>query len=286
MAKFFVDAFADMFGVELKNNNLELAPSKIKYGNKILNFTGWDKVPTNQINQDVLKEKYSIMHISQEEWEEFFTPFLESGEDIAFFTISHKLFTDGGCDLRSAFAHLQSKFPERQVKLIDTLTVSRGVSEIASLASLVFKKEQNFESAIKFATNLVGQFVSVFVCDDIKFMNSSVILKNAGSKLTGGLINVKPIISIDKSGNFNLLDKARGFKAGVNKLFSTVKVNGENIADFTFTILHSNAEVEALELKQKFLEIIDETDIRIMPSSLNNMIYAGTKFVCITFHSK
>ena len=38
MAKFFVDAFADMFGAELEKNNLILAPSKLKIGKNIIDF--------------------------------------------------------------------------------------------------------------------------------------------------------------------------------------------------------------------------------------------------------
>mgnify|MGYP002521093238 CR=1 FL=1 len=286
MAKFFVDAFADMFGVELKNNGLLLAPSKIEFKGKFINFEGWEKAPSKEILDNISKGKYKLAHISQKEWTDFFTPFLVAGEDIAFFTISQKLLIDGGADLKSAFTKLSEDFPERKVCLVDTLTVSRGVSEIASLSSLVFKKENDFEKAIKFATELAGHFVSAFVVSDTNYLLSNPILEKPGSKLTGGLLNVKPIISIDKEGNFKLLDKARGFKAGVKKLLDIVKFNGENVADYTFSIVYLNAELDALELKNEFLKFVEKEDIRIIESSLNNATIVGNKFIAVTFHSK
>lgn len=285
MTKFFVDAFADMFGTELENNGLSLAPTKLMLNKKEVVFDGWKRPPTEKMINDIKNLKYSIGHISQEEWVDFFTPFLKNGDDVAFFSVSLCLFSDGGADLLAAVTELSENFPKQKICVVDTKTVSRGTSNLAVLASTLFKKENDFDKAIEFASNLAGQFVTAFVVDDAKFLLTNPIMKQAGTSLLGGLVGVKPIICIDKKGNFKLLDKSRGFKAGVNKLFSIVNTNGENIADFTFSIVFSNAETEALELKNKFLKVVDENEITIMPSSLNNMCFAGIKFVGITFHS-
>jgi len=286
MAKFFVDAFADMFGVELEKNNLILAPSKLKIGKNIIDFKGWNRPPTEKELNDLKNNKYSIVHIKEQEWYDFFAEYLKQGEDVVFFSISLKLFSDGGADLLAAFTELEQDFPGRKAKLIDTKTVSCGTSNIAVLTQTLFNKEKDLEKAVKFATTLSGQFVTAFVVDDVNFLFSNPILKQSGSDLTGGLLGMKPIISIDREGNFKLLDKARGFKSGVNKLYSIVQGNGENVADFTFSIVFANAEMEALNLKSKFLQYVNENEVKITPSSLNIMSIVGPKFVGITFHSK
>lgn len=286
MVKFFVDAFADMFGADLEKNNLFLAPSKLQYDKKIVKFDGYSKKPSKSVFDDIQNNKYSIIHITEQEWYDYFAKILKNGDDVVFFTISLKLFSDGGADLIAAFTELAEDFPKRKAILVDTKTVSRGTSNIAVLTQTFYNAKKDLESAIKFATTLSGQFVTAFVVDDVSFLSSNPILKKSGSSLTGSLLGMKPIISIDKEGNFKLLDKSRGFKAGVNKLYSIAQSNGENIADFTFSIVFADAEEEAKALKNKFLEQVNENEISSCPTSLNNMTIVGPKFVGITFHSK
>ena len=119
MVKFFVDAFADMFGDELTKYNLNLAPSKLKYGKQIIEFNGYDKKPTKTLFDNVKNNKYSIVHITEQEWYDFFAEYLKQGDDVVFFSISLKLFSDGGEDLLAAFTELSEDFPERTVELIN-----------------------------------------------------------------------------------------------------------------------------------------------------------------------
>lgn len=286
MAKFFVDAFADMFGKELEENGLLLAPSKIKLGAKIINFKGWKN--KNELDDALVRIKnneYQLMHVKQEEWVQFFTPFLEDGEDIVFFTISQKLLNDGGTDLRSAFTQMAEAFPDRRAILVDTRTISRSSSDIAMFASTIFRKTGKLENAIRFANSLCGKYVTAIVVDDVKVLAESPIFKKVVREFSGGLLNVKPIIGIDTEGNFKLIDKVKGFKTAVNKLFTIAQTNGENIADFTFSVLSFNAKEESEKLYQRFLGIASPAEVDMMPTSLNNAIMIG-KFVGITFHGK
>lgn len=286
MAKFFVDAFSDMFGKELEEKGLLLAPSKIKFGSKTINFKGWkDAKELDDALSGIQNKEYQILHVKQEDWVKFFTPFLEDGEDVVFFTISQKLFTDGGGDLRSAFTQMSESFPERKVVLVDTQTISRSSSDIAMFASTIFRKTGNLEDAINFANSLCGKYVTAIVVDNVNILSQSPIFGKIMKEFSGGLLNVKPIIGIDTDGNFKLIDKVKGFKAAVNKLFSIAQSNGENIADFTFSVLSFNAKEEAEGLYQRFLQIANPNEVDMMPTSLNNAIMIG-KFVGITFHGK
>ena len=288
MAKFFVDAFADTFGEELDFYGLTLAPSKIKKGTKVFNFDGYNnQIKLNeQLYTDISKGKYSIVPLTLEEWTSFFRPFLEQGEDIAFFTISTQLLSDGGADLKAAFSQLSSEFPDRKVFLIDTLTVSRGTCDIAKLATTLYKTEQDFTKAVEFAASHTGEFVTAFVVDDIEYLANSPIVDDIEEQFMGAMINMKPIISIDTQGKFSLLDKAKGFKSAVAKLFDIVNANGENIADYTFSIVSLNADEEADKLYNKFLNYVDESEIYKTSLSINNAIIVGSKCVALTFHSK
>lgn len=288
MAKFFVDAFADIFGKELEKNNLILAPSKIKKGNKIINFQGYDEniKPDENLIKEIKAGKYKIVPLTQKEWTNFFEPYAKQGEDIIFFSISHELMADGGADLKAAFTELDERYPDVRIELINTLTISRGTSDIAKLTAALYKKTKDFSKAVSFASALAGQFVTAFVVDDVEYLGKNPIVDQVKDAFNGSLINMKPIVSINTEGKVDLFERVKGFKSAVAKLYTVVTQNGENIADFTFTVASLNADAEAKKLYEHFLEKVEPEEISMCNISLNNAIIVGGKCVALTFHAK
>ena len=287
MVKFYVDAFADMFGEELEQNGLFLAPSKIKKCRSIIDFKGYKKTDKqSQIYNDINAGKYKVIPLTKAEWVEFFKKDLDNGDDVVFFSVSFNLLEDKGDAIKSAFAELNKLYPNNKAILVDTKTVSRGTSEIAGMTSLVFQKSNNIDEALDFAETLIGKFVSLFAIAEVDNFNENSVLKDLLKNFPGTILNIKPILSIDTEGKIRILDKAKGFKSAVSKLYSNTKMNGENIADYTFTVVYLNAEEEATALYNRFRELVSENEIRLVPLSLNNSIKLGKKCVGLTFHSK
>ena len=289
MAKIFIDAYSDMLIDEANANNIILAPNKIKIGRKTINFCDYAKLDYSieELRQLINEGKFTIIPLTMQEWMDFFKPYLDNGEDIVFFTISQKFMSDGGADLRSAFTKLSMDYPNNKCYLIDTNTVSRGTSEIALMASTVHKNEPDIQSVVQFVNEkLIGTYVSAFVIDNIKAIQYSPILKNVIQNFVGGSVGMKPIICIDHTGNLRVLDSAKGFKSTVSKLYNVVADNGENIADYTFTVINFDAQTDADKLYNQFASQVELNEIRNLQMSLNNAIVLGGRSVGITFHSK
>lgn len=286
MTKFFIDAYADCSSKEAQESGLILAPSKLKIGKKI--YSTNDKIGFSQdeIIQKIKKGFCTIIPLTIEEWTAFFRPYLQQGEDVVFFTISQILMADGGEDLRSAFCILEDEFPERKCLLMDTLSVSRGTCEIAIMSSFVYKKEQDLQKTIEFAKKLIGRYITVFAIDDVESLQKTNIFKKVSKNFFGTALNLKPIISINPDGNIQILEKVRGFKTATNKLYSIVAQNGENIADYTFSIVNYNAKEEAQKLFDKFASQVEANEIRNLTIGIPNAINIGGKVVGITFHAK
>ncbi len=286
MLKFYVDAYADMFGEELEKCGLSLAPSKIKKCRSFIDFKGFKKETQEEIAQNIRENKYTIIPLTYQEWYEFFENEIKSGNGVIFFSVSLKLLADNGNSLKKAFADLNKNYPNGTAILIDTQTVSRGTSEIAALTNIIYKKENNLDEALDFAESIIGRFVSVIALESTNGLKKSERFGYLMDKFTGASLNLKPIISIDTDGNFKILDKAKTFKTAVSRLYSNVQENGQNIADYTFSIVYFDAQKEAEALYKKFREVVNENEIRLVPMSLNNAILLGEKCVALTFHSK
>ena len=287
MFKFYVDAYADMFGEELKSCNLFLAPSKIKKGQNLIDFKGYKNADEMQSAiKNIKNNEYTIIPLTSEEWVDFFKQDLDKGDEIIFFSVSFKMLQDKGKALKEAFATLNKVYPKQKAILLDTCTVSRGTSELAAITNLIYEKNKDIDEALDYAESLIGKFVSVIAIDSVDGLKNSSLLAPIIKGFAGSSLNLKPILSIDTEGKFKVLDKAKGFKSAVNKLYSNVKTNGQNIADYTFSIVSFDADKEAQDLYNKFREVVNENEVRLVPLSLNNAIKLGGKCVGITFHSK
>lgn len=286
MAKIFIDAYADCDLKEAAEAGLELAPSKIKIGKKVYNIADTIGFSQEQILTKIKKGECSVIPLTIKEWADFFRPYLDNGDDIIMFSISQNLMADGGEDLRSAFGILQDDYPDRECILIDTLTVSRGTSEIAMLTSIYQRKEQDIKKVLAFANNLVGRYVTVLAIDDVDTLQKTNIFKKVSKNFVGTTVNLKPIISINPDGTIRIVEKVRGFKTATNKLYTIVAQNGENIADYTFSIVNFAAQEEANKLFDKFANQVEANDIRNLTCGVHNAINIGGKVVAITFHAK
>lgn len=67
----------------------------------------------------------------------------------------------------------------------------------------------------------------------------------------GELLNLKPIISVNKEGIYYTYEKARGKKQGLNKLFS-IGEKALNEGPCSVFVLHGGAESEAKALAARF----------------------------------
>lgn len=287
MFNFYVDAYADMFGEDLAAAGLNLAPSHIKKGNKIVNFAGYDSAEAeSEFVEDITAHRYHVVPLTADEWYDFFEVDLRNGLDVIFFSVSFGMLADKGQALKSAFAKLNKTYPNSKAILVNTFTVSRGTSEIAALTRLVYNRNQDIDEALDFAETLIGKFVSVFALDDVENIKKSALLSPIADSFAGASLNLKPILCIDTEGNFKLLDKAKGFKSAISKLYSNVKENGLNVADYTFSIVSFNADAEAQELYDRFRKIVTEHEIRLVKMSPNIATFTGGKCVALTFHSK
>ena len=286
MTKFFIDAYADCSEKEASQNGLILAPSKLKIGKKI--YSSNDKIgfKEDEVLKKIKQGECEIIPLKIEEWVDFFRPYLKQGDDVVFFSISQILMADGGEDLKAAFCILSDEFPEQKCILLDTLTVSRGTSEIAIMSSLVYKNEQSLDRALEFAKKLIGRYITVFAVDDVEALQKTNIFKKVSKNFAGASLNLKPIISINPDGDIQIVEKVRGFKTATNKLYTIVAQNGENIADYTFSIVNFGAKEEADKLFSKFASQVEANEIRNLSAGVPNAINLGGRVVGITFHAK
>ena len=120
--------------------------------------------------------------------------------------------------------------------------------------------------------------------DNITTIGNNKLLNN--NNLVASALSVKPIISTDIDGKFELTDKVSGRKKGALELVKYIRETGENVADYPIAILYSNNVNEAEEFKSKLIELYGE-DVKLFMLKLtpSNASIIGINNLGLSFHT-
>ena len=109
------------------------------------------------------------------------------------------------------------------------------------------------------------------------------------SKVVGGLLNIKPILGLEKEkGTLNSIDKARGSKGLFSKILESMNrlsKDGEFNPKQTVAICHGDWEEEALRLKEYLVKNAGMAEEDVMISFIGPVIgaHTGPEILCVCF---
>ena len=140
------------------------------------------------------------------------------------------------------FVHV---FNSKSASVGETLTamkIKECIDKKLSNSQLVDKVEQFIED-----------MTTYFISDDL-----SNLIKNGRITKTQGLIanvlNIKPIMAADKTGNIIALEKVRGSKKAFKRLVEIIGESGVKFEERILAISHADALQKALDLKEDLLK--------------------------------
>lgn len=178
----------------------------------------------------------------------FFDKTLKEGKDVIYLAFSSGLSATYNC-AKIAAEELSEKYPQRKIKVVDTLCASAGFGLILYLA--VRKKEQgaNIDEVADYVKELIPNLCHWFTVDDL------VYLKRGGRvsptvALVGSVLGIKPVLHMDNEGHLISKSKVRGRKAAINALadkYGELALRGKTDPIF---ISHGDCIDDALTLKR------------------------------------
>ena len=124
-----------------------------------------------------------------------------------------------------------------------------------------------------------------FYADDLKFFARSGRVSNLSAAM-GGILGIRPIISINSEGVMNSIAKARGRHGALKSVLSYVDSLQEDIKNHRVVIGHADAYDLALELESKLKEKYG-TDLKTEIHAVNPTIggHCGPDTVGVCFHA-
>ena len=178
-----------------------------------------------------------------------FTPVLEAGEDIMYFSLSKNISGTYNAACLAA-EELKEQFPERKLRLIDSLNASLAQGILAIYATEMRNSGMEFEMIGDILDRQVSRMNGIFTVGDLKYLsNTGRINKTTAS--VGNILNIKPILRGNRDGYIVEFKKCRGRKKSLDTLVELVCDNIENPEDQIIGIAHADAYEESLYVMEE-----------------------------------
>jgi DegV family protein with EDD domain len=179
----------------------------------------------------------STSQITASVFGEVFTPILEEGSDILYIAFSSGL--SGTCDSAClAAGELETKFPGRTVRVVDSLCASMGEGLLVYETAKLKAGGATLEEAAAFAEENKLHLCHWFTVNDLNHLKRGGRV-SAAAALFGSLLGIKPVLHVDNAGKLIPVSKVRGRHQSLDALVERMK---ESRSDKFHTVFISHGD--------------------------------------------
>lgn len=214
---------------------------------------------------------------------EKFTEIAKEGKDILHISFSSAL-SGGYGNIVSGANEVMEEYPQMQIKVIDTLSVSLAEGILIKAALDMRAQGKTLEETAAYVESLVPHLCVQFTVDDLNHLYRGGRLSKT-TAIVGTLANIKPILYVDDNGKLVALDKTRGRKKSLNLL---VKNMAERLGSFRdkqifIGIVHGDCEEDANYLADLVRKEFGYENILIRPVGPSIGAHSGPGAIGVLF---
>ena len=170
-------------------------------------------------------------------------PILEAGKDVLCLCFSSALSTTYQSAV-IAGRELEEAFPERKVRVVDSLCASMGQGLLVWLCAQEKKKGKTLEEVLDFAEGAKGNICHWFTVDDLNHLKRGGRV-SAAAALFGTMLSVKPVLHVDSRGRLIPMEKCRGRKASLLALVDHMEKTAVEPERYPVFISHGDCREDA-----------------------------------------
>ena len=216
---------------------------------------------------------------------DYFEKEFAAGNDILYVHFSGAMSMTFG-NMEQALKDLKKKYPERTLHQIDTRGITTISLAICIEVGKMYKAGKSVEEILKWAETGVDSFAMYFFADDLKFFKHSGRVSGLTATM-GSILGIRPLIYMSKEGKMESYGTARGRRRAIEAVVGKVVELGDDPAEHTIYIGHTDAEDLVQEsiaaLKEK---LGDNLDIMLVPVNPTAGSHCGPDAMGICFRAK
>ncbi len=211
-------------------------------------------------NDDSLKQMYDGLRngeiartsaVNPERWSQSMKPILDQGEDLLVLVFSSGL---SGTYQSAVIAaeELAEKYPDRKIRVVDTLCASMGQGLLVWYACQKRDDGLSLEELTAWVENHKLHLCHWFTVDDLMYLKRGGRV-SAATALVGTMLQIKPVMHMDDEGHLIKTGTARGRKAAIQALVKKAQELGDGFDNSTMFISHGDC-MEDVEYLKKLLQ--------------------------------
>ena len=175
-----------------------------------------------------------------------FAPFLEAGKDIIYLAFSSGLSVT--CDNgKKAAESMMKKYPDRKIRVVDSLAASGGEGLFVYLAVMNRDKGLTLDENAEALEADKLHVCHWFTVEDLKYLKRGGRV-SAATALLGTALNVKPVLHVDNEGHLIKMTQVHGRKKSIRTMAD--KLAGSILDGSPIFISHGDCPEDAEKLKE------------------------------------
>ena len=212
-------------------------------------------------NDDSLKEMYDGFRagepaktsaVNPSRWGEVMEAALRNGQDVLVLAFSSGLSTTYQSAVIAA-EELGEKYPDRTIRVVDTLCASMGQGLLVWYACKKRDEGLSLEELYSWVMENRLHLCHWFTVDDLMYLKRGGRI-SAATALVGTMLQIKPLLHVDDEGHLISMSKARGRKAAIDALVRKAQELGAGYDNSTMFISHGDCREDAEYLAQQLKE--------------------------------
>lgn len=215
---------------------------------------------------------------------EYFEPVLASGKDIFYITFSHAMSATFNA-MNAAIAALKQKYPGREIRTVDTKTISLGAGSIVYYAALRYREGATMDELEAYINELVPHTATYFAVEDLTYLHRGGRVSGV-SKVFGNLLGIKPILCFDDDGKIVNVEKQKGFKKAMASLRGYLREKGSELDKYKVFVLHADCKEACDSFVADINAEFPMADVVVQPVGPVIGSHCGPGTIGLIFHAR
>ena len=206
-------------------------------------------------------EAASTCAVNPTQWAEKIEPVLKAGDDALVLSFSSGLSTTYQ-SAEIAANELREQYPERTIKVVDTLCASMGQGLLVWYACKKRDEGLSLDEVYTWVEEHKLNLCHWFTVDDLMYLKRGGRV-SAATALVGTMLQIKPVLHVDNEGHLINVSKVRGRKAALDALVKKMEqtmLPGENDTVF---ISHGDCLEEAQYVAEQVKKVCGAKEVII-----------------------